>query len=90
MTLLGHRKELIDDSSEHSPRIINLQKGLHKAGVLQLMQNLPAFPYLFRPSDCKLNIRNLVRLSDPEFFPSDNVLFNLYEHAFGSAYFGIV
>lgn len=176
-------QELIDDSSEHSSCIINLQRGLHKVGVLQLMQKLPVFLYLFRPSDCRLNIRNLVRLLDPKFaeegsnlkryqkevytafyryirevaagrrvtgkttltlnhilqftcgadeepvlgfsippqiifvsssgyflpssntctntlnlpcpsstasLPSDNVLFNLYDHAFGSTYFGIV
>lgn len=40
-------QELIDDSSEHSSCIINLQKGLHKVGVLQLMQKLPVFLYLF-------------------------------------------
>ena len=60
-------QELIDDSSEHSSCIINLQKGLHKDGVLQLMQKLPVFLYLFRPSDCRLNIRNLVRLLDRKF-----------------------
>ena len=36
-------QKLIDDSTEHSPCIINLQKGLHKVGVLQLMQKLPVF-----------------------------------------------
>ena len=56
-------QELIDDSSEDSPCIINLQA----VGVLQLMQKLPVFLYLFRSSDCRRNIRNLVRLLDPKF-----------------------
>lgn len=61
-------QELIDDSSEHSPCILNLRNGLRKVGVLQLMAKMPLFLYLFRPSDSNtLNVRNLVRLLEPKF-----------------------
>ena len=60
-------QELIDDSSEHSPCIVNLRNGLRKVGVLQLMAKLPLFLYLFRPSSSKLNVRNLVHLLEPKF-----------------------
>ena len=60
-------QELVDDSSEHNPCIVNLRNGLRKVGVLQLMAKLPLFLYLFRPSSSKLNVRNLVHLLEPKF-----------------------
>ena len=60
-------QDLVDDSLEHSPCMVNLQNGLHKVGVLQLMAKLPVFLYLFRSSDSRLNVRNLVHLLEPKF-----------------------
>ena len=60
-------QELIDDTSDHSPCIVNLRNGLRKVGVLQLMAKLPLFLYLFRPSSSKPNVRNLVHLLEPKF-----------------------
>ncbi|XP_068734040.1 uncharacterized protein [Montipora capricornis] len=60
-------QDLVDDSLEHSPCIVNLRNGLRKVGVLQLMTKLPVFLYLFRPSDTRLNVRNLVHLLEPKF-----------------------
>ena len=61
-------QELIDDSSEHSPCILNLRNALRKVGVLQLIAKLPLCLYLFRPSDSStLSVRNLVRLLEPKF-----------------------
>ena len=60
-------QELLDDSAEHSPCIVNLRNGLRKVGIQQLMAKLPLFLYLFRPSSTKLNVRNLVHLLEPKF-----------------------
>lgn len=68
-TILSEKQvqDLVDDSLEHSPCIVNLQNGLRKVGVLQLMTKLPMFLYLFRPSDTRLNVKNLVHLLEPKF-----------------------
>ena len=62
-------QELIDDSPEHSPSIVNLRNGLRKVGIQQLMAKLPLFLYLFRPSSrsTKLNVRGLFHLLEPKF-----------------------
>ena len=57
-------QDLVDDSLEHSPCIVNLRNDLCKVGVLQLMAKLPFFLYLVRPSDSRLNVRNLL---EPKF-----------------------
>lgn len=55
-------QERIDDSSEHSPCLVNLRNGLRKVGVLQLMAKLPLFLYLFRPSSSKLNVKDFLSI----------------------------
>lgn len=60
-------QDLIDDSLDNSPRIVNLRNGLRKVGVLQLITKLVLFLYLFKPSDSRLNVRNLVHLLEPKF-----------------------
>ena len=60
-------QELIDDSSGHSPCMVNLRNGLCKVGIQQLMAKLPLFLYLFRPSSAKFSVRNLVHLLEPKF-----------------------
>ena len=60
-------QEVIDDSSGHSPCMVNLRNGLRKVGIQQLMAKLPLFLYLFRPSSAKFSVRNLVHLLEPKF-----------------------
>ena len=46
--------------------------------------------YFFPSLNTCTNTLNLPCPSSTASLPSDNVLFNLYDHAFGSTYFGIV
>ena len=56
-----------------SPCINNLQNGLRKVGILQLMTSLPIFLYLFRPSDASgLNVKKLTHLLAPTFEEGSN------------------
>ncbi|XP_020628245.1 uncharacterized protein LOC110065449, partial [Orbicella faveolata] len=115
-------QELIDDSSEHSPCIVNLRNGLRKVGVLQLMTGSttltlnhilqfvcgadeePALGFSISPqirfvsssgsflptSNTCTNTLHLPSPSSTVSLPSDDILFNLYDYAFGSPYFGII
>lgn len=59
-------KELANGYSQ-SPCMRNLQKGLRKVGVLQIMMKLPPFLYLFVPSDASaLSVKKLVHLLNPK------------------------
>ena len=56
-----------------SPCINNLQNGLCKVGILQLMTSLPIFLCLFRPPDVTgLNVKKLTHLLAPTFEEGSN------------------